>query len=161
MITAARRWTWRPAPFTSPDSNTAHLRPIVTRRGAWSVPRIEAPAGPCGALRVHVVARWRHDARPTVHHAVSVAAKAAGIEFPMLPHMLPHMVPHMLPHATGFYLAKCRPRYPRHCHSTLRRPQEHSSDKTGKGTLLRCGDEYRNDTSSLPPVRPRVGKRIV
>jgi site-specific recombinase XerD len=35
--------------------------------------------------------------RRTVHHVVSLAAKAAGIEFPVHPHMLRH--------ATGFYLA--------------------------------------------------------
>ena len=35
--------------------------------------------------------------RRTVHHVVSEAAKAAGIEFPVHPHMLRH--------ATGFYLA--------------------------------------------------------
>src|SRR4051794_27266851 len=36
-------------------------------------------------------------ARRTVHHLVVEAAKAAGIEFPVHPHMLRH--------ATGFYLA--------------------------------------------------------
>jgi site-specific recombinase XerD len=35
--------------------------------------------------------------RRTVHHVVVEAAKAAGIEFPVHPHMLRH--------ATGFYLA--------------------------------------------------------
>jgi type 1 fimbriae regulatory protein FimB/type 1 fimbriae regulatory protein FimE len=35
--------------------------------------------------------------RRTVHHAVAEAAKAAGIDFPVHPHMLRH--------ATGFYLA--------------------------------------------------------
>jgi type 1 fimbriae regulatory protein FimB/type 1 fimbriae regulatory protein FimE len=35
--------------------------------------------------------------RRTVHHVVAEAAKAAGIEFPVHPHMLRH--------ATGFYLA--------------------------------------------------------
>ncbi len=35
--------------------------------------------------------------RRTVHHIVSEAGKAAGIEFPVHPHMLRH--------ATGFYLA--------------------------------------------------------
>jgi len=35
--------------------------------------------------------------RRTVHHVVAEAAKGAGIEFPVHPHMLRH--------ATGFYLA--------------------------------------------------------
>lgn len=57
---------------------------------------MEARAGPRHALRLHIAAWGPYDAAQ-VHHVVAEGAKAAGIEFPVHPHMLRH--------ATGFYLA--------------------------------------------------------
>lgn len=74
------------------SSSTHPLRgPELRALRAWK--REQAEATPY----VFTSLRGGPMTRRTVHHVVSEAAKAAGIEFPVHPHMLRH--------ATGYYLA--------------------------------------------------------
>src|SRR5207253_991324 len=71
------------------DSSAARARAARTAL-------VETPTRRGGAVRVHFDAGGPMTNR-TIHYVVAMAGKAAGIDFPVHPHMLRH--------ATGFYLA--------------------------------------------------------